>query len=108
LYLFEGAKYPQSVYFICQAIEKLLKAYLIEFQQIRPEKIHRLEKLAIQTKLQFSSDQLNQLEQLTIHYNRIRYPDYSQEYYNTRAKVEPIINQGKTLYLWIKVELENH
>lgn len=102
LYLFKGAKHPQAVYFICQSIEKLLKAAIIEFADKAPQKIHRLENLAKESKIKFSQKQLKILTELSKHYSRVRYPDISQTSYNTKAKVMPIMESGKELYLWIR------
>lgn len=107
LYLFKGARYPNAIYFICQAIEKLLKAVQIEsFDQI-PKKTHSLTSLAKTSGLSFSEGQIQMLEDLFAHFNRVRYPDYQRTKYNTKAKVEPIIKQGKEIYQWILVKLKN-
>jgi hypothetical protein len=34
-----------------------------------------------------------------------RYRDIAQTSYNTRTKTEPIMEQGKGLYLWIREQL---
>jgi HEPN domain-containing protein len=107
LYLFKGAYYPQAVYFLCQAVEKLLKAALIELAGRPPVKTHQLESLARKTRLPFSEAYTQILKDLTRHYGRVRYPDYARTFYNTRAKVEPIINQGKEVYQWILTTLNN-
>lgn len=107
LYLFKGAKHPQAVYFICQSIEKLLKAAIIEFTNKTPLKIHRLENLAKESKIRFSQNQLLELTELSKHYSRVRYPDISQESYNTKAKIKPIIESGKELYQWTRKKFIN-
>ena len=101
-YLFSGARYPQAVYFLCQAIEKLLKASRIEKTNEAPEKIHRLENLTRHTGINFSDLQIKSLTTLSQHYSRVRYPDISQASYNTKKKVEPLMKKGKELYLWIR------
>lgn len=108
LYLYQGAYYPQAVYFLCQAIEKLLKAALIELADRPPVKTHQLESLARKTLLQFSGAHTQILKDLTRHYGRVRYPDYARTFYNTKTKVEPIINRGKEVYQWILTTLNNH
>ena len=107
LYLFKGAKHPQAVYFICQSIEKLLKAAIIEFSNKAPLKIHRLENLAKESKISFSQHQVKALTELSKHYSRVRYPDISQESYNTKAKVKSIMESGKELYQWIRKKFAN-
>src|SRR4030067_1125623 len=38
LYLFKAARYPNAVYLLCQAIEKLLKAIQVEIASQPPQK----------------------------------------------------------------------
>lgn len=102
MYLYKGARYPQALYLLFLATEKLLKALIIEHTETVPEKIHRLENLAIKTACHFSGDQLNQLTELSRHYSRVRYPDIAQTAYNSKVKVEPIIHSASGIYLWIR------
>src|SRR3990167_790746 len=106
IYLLKGAHYPQAIYFLCQAIKKILKATEIELKNSAPQKIHRLENLAKKTGLPFSKKQYDHLSELSKHYSRVRYPDISNVSYNTKLKVEPIITNGKGLYIWIKDKLK--
>jgi len=105
-YLFSGARYPQAVYYLCQAIEKLLKAIRIENTNDAPEKSHRLEHLTKRTGIAFTEEQMKELTLLSQHYSRVRYPDISQISYNTKKKVEPLMKRGKELYLWIKKQFK--
>jgi HEPN domain-containing protein len=105
LYLFKGARHPNAVYHMCQAIEKVLKAALTELADEHPPKTHNLVNLAIQSGLAFSSEQMESLKQLRRHYDRVRYRDIAQASYNTKAKVSPVIDAGQTLYLWILTQL---
>ena len=107
LYLFKGAHHPQAVYYLCRAIEKVLKAAQIENLDQYPKKIHHLKILGEQSGLSLSVEQINALEDLTKHYHRVRYRDIGDTSYNTKAKVEPIFKQGQAIYLWILNTLEN-
>ena len=107
-YGFKMARYPQALYLLCQAIEKLLKAAQIEFVNQRPPKSHRLENIARKTQLSFSDKQYESLIELSQHYGRVRYPDYSQADYSNKMKVSPIFNKGQKIYLWILDKLTNH
>ena len=107
-YGFKMARYPQALYLLCQAIEKLLKAAQIEFVNQRPPKSHRLENIARKTQLSFSDEQYESLIELSQHYGRVRYPDYSQADYNNKMKVSAIFDKGQKLYLWILDKLTNH
>lgn len=108
LYLFRGARYPHAIYFLCQAIEKLLKAVQVELANTAPKKIHRLENLASQTPIKFSDKQIDSLTDLSKHYSRVRYSDIAQTQYNTRTKAAPIMKQGEEMYQWIKQKFVNH
>jgi HEPN domain-containing protein len=105
LYLFEGARYPQAVYLLCQAVEKILKAAQIEFAGQVPRKTHQLRGIASITSLQFSDEHTHTLRGLDRAYERVRYRDMAQASYNTRAKTEPLMEEGKKLYLWIREQL---
>lgn len=107
LYLFTGARHPYAVYQICQAIEKLLKASQVEFTTQTPRKTHNLVNLAKNSGLTFSEKQYQDLEQLLSHYNRVRYRDIGQAAYNTKEKVQPIINKAQKMYLWILQTFNN-
>lgn len=107
LYLFQGAHHPQALYFMCQAIEKVLKAAQIEFAHKRPRKIHQLETLAREAGLKLSQPQCQFLEDLSKDYGRVRYADYGKTLYNTKAKVGPLIKKGQEIYLWILAKF-NH
>ena len=81
-YLFNGARYPQAVYLLCQGIEKILKAAHVEIAKIAPKKIHRLENIAKESGLGISEEQYELLTDLSKHYSRVRYPDISGVSYN--------------------------
>ena len=104
-YGFKMARYPQALYLLCQAIEKALKGAQIELADQVPKKTHNLKNIGTQTGLPFSKAQYQVLKNLTKHYTRVRYPDYSKASYNTKAKVEPIFIQGKEVYQWILARL---
>ncbi|MCB0173225.1 MAG: HEPN domain-containing protein [Anaerolineae bacterium] len=107
LYLFAGARHPAAVYFMGQALEKLLKAAQIEIRDTVPQKIHDLRVLARKSGLEFSDTQYAALKRIGSHYNNVRYRDLQKTHFDTKAKVEPIINQGQKLFLWILQTLEN-
>jgi len=106
--LFDSKLYPQAVYFICQAVEKVLKAGQVEWTHQLPQKTHDLEYLAIAATIKLTREQTQALKELAQHYRRVRYPDYRRVLYSTRLKVEPIVSQGKELYQWILTRLNNH
>lgn len=107
LYLFKGARHPNAVYHMCQALEKLLKAAQVELKNKIPKKTHHLASIAQDCGIEFTEKQRIALEDFSKHYQRVRYPDYQRTYYNTKTKVAPLIKEGKELYLWISKQLTN-
>lgn len=105
LYLFEGARYPQALYLLCQAVEKILKAAQIELANQPPKKTHQLKSLASITGLLFNQEQTQVLRALDRDYQRVRYRDIAQTSFNTKDKTAPILEEGKALYLWIREQL---
>lgn len=108
LYLFKGARYPNAVYHLCQAIEKILKAAQVELKHKEPRKTHHLADLAQVSGLEFTTEQIQFLEALTKDYGRVRYSDYARILYNTRKKVEPLFKQAQKVYLWTLTRLETN
>lgn len=78
LYLLKGARYPQALYFMCQALEKALKAAQVELKSQQPKKNHLLGDLAQASGLDIPNSQVEFLEDLTKDYNRVRYADYAK------------------------------
>jgi HEPN domain-containing protein len=108
LYLFNGAHYPQAVYLMCQAVEKLLKAAQIGLANQTPKKNHQIKTIAALTGLPFSEEQIQVFRRLDRDYKRVRYRDIAQTSYNTKAKTKLIIEDGKAVYLWIKAQFKDH
>jgi HEPN domain-containing protein len=103
----EMGLYPQAIYMLCQALEKVLKGAQIEFAGKVPLKIHRLEIIAQDTGLDFSEQQFIDMIQLSKDYTKVRYPDFIAERYNTKVKAAPIVETTKTLYLWTLEKFKN-
>ena len=106
-YLFQGSRYAMSVYCCHQALEKLLKACLVELADTLPPKSHNLDLLARQAGLDMSEEWLADLAEITRHFWRVRYPDYQQHVYTTREHVEPTYTKTQELVSWITTRL-NH
>jgi HEPN domain-containing protein len=107
-YLFQAARYPNALYLLCQAVEKALKAAQTALARTTPQKTHNLVWLGELSGLALTSAQQAALEELNRHYRRIRYRDLAQTDYQTKAKVAPILAQGKTMYLWILTQLDHN
>lgn len=102
LYLYQGSRYSLSVYSCHQALEKILKAAIVEFAGKLPSKSHNLDALAKESTLALPSDWYEELAEITRHFWRVRYPDFQKYSYTSREKVEPTISKTKEIYLWIK------
>lgn len=100
-YLFDGSRYSMSVYCAHQALEKLLKAAIVEFSSAPPSKIHNLDALARQSKLELPESWYEDLSEITRHFWRVRYPDFQAYVYTSKNKVQPTIDKTKEIYLWI-------
>lgn len=105
MYLYKGSRYSATVYFCHQALEKILKACIIEFKNKIPPKIHQLDKLAHDTSLKFSKESLEKLAETTRHFWRIRYPDFRAFVYTDKKIVDPTYQFTLKIYQWIKKKL---
>ena len=66
LYLYNGSRYSMAVYCCHQALEKIIKAAIVEFAGITPPKIHNLDALARQSQQEFSEEWLADLAEITV------------------------------------------
>lgn len=104
----ENRKYAYTILFAQQALEKIIKAYIIENQSVAPRKIHHIEKLLIDADLDTEEMGNPPVEELSKGYTRVRYPDMSKKYYESQLEVEPIIVMARRLYKWIKQKLKQN
>lgn len=105
LYLYEGSRYSASVYFCHQALEKILKAAIVEFRNRVPFKIHQLERLAQETGLKFPKRWHEDLAEITRHSWKVRYPDFRRFTYTNKRKVTPTVEKTKEVYQWVLKKL---
>lgn len=102
LLLWENRRYAATVFFCQQALEKLLKAYIVEYKRKVPTKTHRIEMLIGEAGLDLAEVGFPEVVELSKSYIRVRYPDLSKQYYRRRERVEPLFIMTKELYVWIK------
>lgn len=108
IFMYENGRYSGAVFFCHQALEKILKAAIIEFANQIPPKSHALEYLLKKSKLQVEEkDWPELLAEITRHFWRARYSDYRRFEYTTKEKVLPTVNSTKKIYLWVKQQLKN-
>lgn len=101
-------RYIYAIMFWQQAVEKMLKAYIIEMVNVLPKKTHDIDQLIRQAKLDISELNIANAKEITRAFMRTRYEDLSRQYYSDRKRVEPLIKQAQKIYLWIEELLKNH
>ena len=108
-YCFNGTRYGLSLYCYHQALEKILKAAIVEFVDVVPPKSHQLDFLLKQTKLTVDNIQwFEELAKITQHFWRIRYPDIRlTKQYSSKEKIITIIKSFEEVYSWVKNKLKN-
>ena len=105
IYLYRGSRYSAAVYFCHQALEKILKACIVENKNKIPEKIHQLDRLAKNAGLDLPSGWDEDLAEITRHFWRVRYPDFRRFVYKSKKQVEPTIDKTKEVFLWVLEKL---
>lgn len=95
-----------AVMFWQQAVEKILKAYIVEFRDILPKKTHDIDTLIKQARLDIKELSLNNVKELSLAFTRTRYEDLSRQHYTKRKTVEPLVIMAEIIYLWIEKQLK--
>jgi len=101
-------RYVYAIMFWQQAVEKVIKAYIIEMVNILPRKTHDIDQLLQQAKLNINELNIKDTKEITRAFMRTRYEDLRRQYYSDKKKVEPLIKQAQIIYLWIEKLLKNH
>jgi len=100
-------RYVYAIMFWQQAVEKIIKAYIIEVINILPRKTHDIDTLLQQAKLNIKELDIKDTKEITKAFMRTRYEDLSRQYYSNKEKVEPLIKRAQIIYLWIEKLLKN-
>ena len=95
-----------AVMFWQQAVEKILKAYIVEFIDVLPKKTHDIDTLLKQAKLDINELPFGNVKELSLAFTRTRYEDLSRQHYTKRNIVEPLVIMAEKLYLWIEKQLK--
>lgn len=101
LYNFEGRRYGITAFLSQQAVEKILKAAMVELVEKRPPKTHDLVYLSeicgikIPTKWEFI------LEEMTKSYFRVRYPDIGKKYFTKPKMAKEHLEFTKEFLPWV-------
>lgn len=106
--LFSKGNYPQALFFGHLALEKMLKAHWVrDNMEDYPPRIHNLVRLASQTKLSFTTDDLLFLDKMNDYQMEGRYPDYQFTIYKicTPDFTEEILKEVKRIHTWLSNQL---
>ena len=97
-YLFKGKKYKDASFYCQQAVEKALKALLLQKSK-KIIKVHDLVKLA--KTLNLSEELIKDCERLSIVYVDTRYPDTGTKRY-TKIETDEDLKIANKILKWIK------
>jgi len=104
-YLYDGSRYSMAVYCAHQALEKILKAAVVELTNTLPPKMHKLDELARLSTLPMLKPWYEDLAEITRHFWRVRYPDFQAYTYTSKAKIKPTVDKTREVYSWISARL---
>ena len=94
-----------AVLFAQQCAEKIIKAYITEYGTQPPRKIHHLEKLVEDARLDVREIGNPPLADLSKAYGWARYPDLSNSHFKSMAEIEPLLSIAKQVYSWVSIKL---
>ncbi len=100
--LWENRRYGLSVFLSQQALEKMLKAYIVEYKNTVPSKTHRIEYLLKEAELDLKEIGSPDVIELSKAYIRVRYPDLNKQRYRTKERAQPLVDMAKKVFIWIK------
>lgn len=105
LYNWKGRRYGNTCFCCQQALEKILKAILVEKDKL-PPKTHDLILLAKRARIEIDEDQAEELRAITRHYFLVHYPDLNKKFYRSRIVTQKTLTKMKEFYLWFLKELK--
>ena len=108
LYNFRGHRYGITAFLCQQALEKIIKAVIVEVVNKRPAKSHDLIKLAKDANLtdKMPKKWLPELRSLTQYYFLVRYPDIGKKFFTTPKIAKEVLGLLKEIYPWVKGRLK--
>ena len=101
-------RYRGAVFFAQQAVEKIIKALIIEDKNLAPKKTHNIEILLKDAGLDKNEIKDIDVNKLTLAYTRVRYSDLSTVHYNTKEKAGKVLEIAQKTYLWVKTKLKSN
>ena len=105
--MIKEGRYRGAVFFAQQAVEKIIKALIIEDKNQVPKKTHNIEILLKDADLDKNEIKDIDVSKLTLAYTRVRYSDLSTVHYNTKEKAGKVLEIAQRTYLWVRKKLEN-
>lgn len=103
--MLKSYRYGYTCFCSQQALEKILKAAIIELTDKRPAKTHDLIKLLEDSTLELPQKWQEVLEEMGRHYFRVRYPDMHKGFYTTPKIAKETLTTMEEIYQWIKKRL---
>lgn len=106
--LFKNQNYDWCLFIGHLVIEKVLKAFYVRDKKEAPPWIHNLVRLAENTILQLSEEQLTFLANVNDFNIESRYPDYKFSFYKTCTKefTEEQFSRIKEMYQWLLSQMK--
>lgn len=106
--LFQNQKYDWCLFIGHLVIEKVLKAFYVQSKKEIPPQIHNLVRLAENTGLSFTDEQLALLADINDFNIETRYPDLKFKFYQicTREFTEEQFLKIKGLYQWLLSQMK--
>lgn len=106
-HLFESGDYSYSLFIGHLVLEKILKAHFVKNSEESPPRTHDLFKLANQSSLEFSEEQLKFLISVNTFNIEARYPEEKLSFYKwcTEEFTLDNIYKIKEIYLWLRSQI---
>ncbi|MCF6149113.1 MAG: HEPN domain-containing protein [Candidatus Kuenenia sp.] len=106
--LFQNQKYDWCLFIGHLVIEKVLKAFYVRDKKEIPPKIHNLLRLAENTNLKLTEEQLTFLADINDFNRETRYPDLKFGFYQTCTKefTERYFSKIKETYRWLLCQMK--
>lgn len=106
--LFKNQKYDWCLFIGHLVLEKVLKAFYVRDRQEAPPWIHNLVRLAENTKLLLTDEQMTFLADVNDFNIEIRYPDYKFSFYKncTKEFTGKQFSKIKEMYKWLLPQMK--
>lgn len=102
--LYSGGRFPYSLFMCHLAIEKMLKAIIVETTGEHAPYTHNLRELAKRSGRTFSDEDATLLFEINEFNMEARYPDWKDAFYEkaTNAFTKKYLDETQRLFIWLK------